>query len=85
MYKRKKLFILILLPFCVSLKKRFLKKHNSFSLFPLGVSPLNAALCSSMPIICLLQENGPQKKAWKNEEGREERKKNTRGGSNLKL
>lgn len=27
-----------------------------------------------MPIICLLQENGPQKKAWKNEEGRGRKK-----------
>lgn len=30
MYKRKKLFILILLPFCVSLKKKILKKTQLF-------------------------------------------------------
>lgn len=37
MYKRKKLFILILLPFCVSLKKILTKKTTTFDcfLFPL--------------------------------------------------
>lgn len=49
------------------IKKDSYKKKKKPSSFLLGVSPLNTALCSSMPIICLLLENGPQKKAWKNE------------------
>lgn len=31
--------------------------------FSLDMSALNAALCASMPIICQMQEYGPQKKA----------------------
>lgn len=63
MYKKKKIFILILfLFFRVSLKKNGSYKMSwrvSLS-FVSSLSSLNASLCESMPIICQISEYKPR-------------------------
>lgn len=82
MYKKKKIFILILLLFLCFIKKKVLTKRAEEISSPFVSSSLNASLCESMPIICQIGEYGPWKKAGMKRLGGWG---GTAGGSNLKL